>query len=93
MEHIFGPKVGSLKGKAMRTGQTRVRVNLLPIPAVTMDRYERVALAGDVMKVNRIPFLVTMSRAIKFETVELLTNQKMWTLLTAIKNVQNLYMH
>jgi len=58
-----------------------------------MDRYERVALAGDVMKVNRIPFLVTMSRAIKFETVELLTNQKMWTLLTAIKNVQNLYMH
>jgi len=42
------------------------------------------------MKINKIPFLVTISRAIKFGTVKLLANQKMVTVLKALLNVYQL---
>jgi len=92
-EDTFGPDVGTLKGKTVRTSQGRVRINLLPIPALIMDRYRHVTLAADIMKVNGVTFLVSISRAIKFGTVELLANQKMTTVLVAIKNINNLYKH
>ncbi len=43
------------------------------------------------MKVNKMPFLVTMSRAIKFGTVGWLKNAKSPTMMTAIKEVRNIY--
>jgi len=92
-EDTFGPDVGTLKGKTVRTSQGRVRINLLPIPALIMDRYRHVTLAADIMKVNGVAFLVSISQAIKFGTVELLANQKMTTVLVAIKNINNLYRH
>ena len=43
------------------------------------------------MKVNRMPFLVTISRAIKFGTVAWLKNGKTDTILTRIKDVHSIY--
>jgi len=63
-EHIFGPKLGSLKGKTTRTGQLQVRVRLLLIPAVTMERCRQLTLAADILKVNGVAFLASISRAI-----------------------------
>jgi len=90
-QDIFGADVGSLKRKTVRMAQGRVRVALLPFPAVIMDRHKSVTIEADIMKVNGIPFLVSISRAIKFGTVELLANQKMVTVMIAIKNINNLY--
>jgi hypothetical protein len=56
-----------------------------------MAQYRRVILCIDVMKVNKMPFLVTMSRAIKFGTVAWLKNAKANTILMNIKVVRNLY--
>jgi hypothetical protein len=44
------------------------------------------------MKVNKMPFLVTIGRAIKFGTVAWLKNAEMKTILAAITTVRNVYM-
>jgi hypothetical protein len=69
-EDIFGPELGSIKGKTVREASDQVRAGgLVPIPATIMAHYRKVILCADVMKVNKMPFLVTISRALKFGTV------------------------
>jgi hypothetical protein len=92
-EHIFGPDIGSLKGKTVRQASDQVRSGgLVPIPATIMEHYRKVILCIDVMEVNKMPFLVTISRAIKFGSVAWLKNAKMKTILAAITTVRNVYM-
>jgi hypothetical protein len=56
-----------------------------------MAQYRRVILCVDVMKVNKMPFLVTMSRGIKFGTVAWLKNAKANTIMKNITEVHNVY--
>jgi hypothetical protein len=91
-EQIFGPDTGSLKGKTIRKSSDQVRSgNLVPIPATIMAHYRNVVLCVDVMKVNKMPFLVTISRAITFGTVAWLKNAKADTILKQIKEIRNIY--
>jgi hypothetical protein len=92
-EDIFGPDHGSLKGKTVRTESPQVTASrLVPIPAIIMEHYRRIVLCIDVMKVNKMPFLVTMTRAIKFGTVAWLKNAKTDTILARITDVRNIYL-
>jgi hypothetical protein len=43
------------------------------------------------MKVNKMPFLVTISRAIKFGTIAWLTNKKTYIMLKKITDLHNIY--
>jgi hypothetical protein len=90
-EYIFGPDLGSLKGKTVRKSQTPVRPGLVSFPLEIMGRYKRLTLCVDVMFVNKIPFLVTISRKLKFGTAEMILNRTAKTIMTAIKNVQVIY--
>ena len=77
---------GPSKAKQQRAASDQVRSGgMVPIPATIMDHYRKVVLHVDVMKVNKIPFLVTISRAIKFGTVEFLKNAKIETIMDNIK--------
>lgn len=58
-DEIYGPALGALKGKTVRRPPPSVSSNLLPISLPAL--YQMVTLAGDVMHVNNIPFLVTKS--------------------------------
>ena len=60
---------------------------LVPIPATIMAHYPRIVLCIDVMKVNKMLFLVTISQAIKFGTVAWLKNAKTTTILANITEV------
>ena len=86
-EDILGPEVGSLKGKTVRIGAKSVQVDLEQVPVTIMERYRRVTLGADIMFVNKIPFFVTISRAIKFGTLELLKNRKIPTIMEAARHV------
>jgi hypothetical protein len=82
-----------LKGKTVRKASDQVRAGgLVPIPAAIMEHYRRLVLCVDVMKDNKMPFLVTMSRAIKFGTVAWLRNAKSDTILANIMEVRNVYL-
>jgi hypothetical protein len=84
-EHIFGPDLGSLKGKTVQASDQVRSGGLVPIPVTIMNHYRKVVLCIDVMKVNKIPFLV------KFGTVAWLKNAKITTIMSAITDDQNIY--
>ena len=56
-----------------------------------MTKYQHVILAVDVMFVNKIPFFITTSHDIKFNTVEILGCQTNKVFITSIKQVLNIY--
>ena len=64
-----------------------VSVDITPI----LKFYGEVALCVDLMYVNKIPLLVTLSRNVKFRTVEAVMDRKEATLLKSIANVATLY--
>jgi hypothetical protein len=50
-----------------------------------------VTLLLDIMFVNSLPFMVSVSRKIKFTTVEYLPGRKQPQLIMSIKKIVNLY--
>jgi hypothetical protein len=64
----------------------------MDIPASIMSHYRDIALVGDIIFVNTIPFFVMISRHMKFGTAEMINNQKSPAILVAIKQVKAIYM-
>jgi hypothetical protein len=88
---IFGPNLGSLKGKTTRTNSEHVQSKHINIPINIMGRYRHITIARDIMFVNKITFFMTISRQIKFGTAEMIKSQIAVTLLKAIKQVNSAY--
>lgn len=61
------------------------------LPPQVMSQYCNVTPAVDVMHVNGIPMLVTISRNVQFMTVEALPNQNIPMLVKGIKSVASVY--
>ena len=94
-EDIFGPELGLLKGKTVRRNPLKVDTNMTytPLPPSVHERYQEVTLSADIMYVNKIPFFVTVSRKIKFGTIEALDRQTESRLFKAIQHVARIYHH
>ena len=71
-DKIFGPDVAAIKGKTVRAKSPVVRRDIIAIPPVVRDHHIGVELVGDIMFVNSIPFLVTLSKKITFGTSQFL---------------------
>ena len=90
-EFIWGPDLGSLKGKTVRGQSPAVRTETHTIPVQIMQQYMNVTLSADIMKVTGIPFLVTMSRHVKFGSAGKLDNMENATILKHFKVVFGVY--
>jgi hypothetical protein len=83
-EDIFGPNHGSLKGKTIRQPEEQIPISI-------MKEYRDVTLCLNIMFVNEMPYLVTISRNIQFGTVESIKSRHNTMLLAALKDVKHLY--
>ena len=90
-ETIFGPNLGSIKGKTTRRKPNTVKLTEIDIPYDIKELYSDVELSGDIMFINKIPFFISISHKIKFGTAEALKNRKSETILKAIKHIHSIY--
>ena len=92
-EDIYGPNLGALKGKTVARPNPHVKTGIDPVPPEIIHLHNSVTLAIDIMFVNRVPFFITISRNLKFGTVEALSNRKAVTITEKLKSVVKLYQH
>jgi hypothetical protein len=90
-ETIWGPDLGCLKGKTVWQQPKTVQTQSYTIPASIMQQYKDVILSADVMKVNGIPFLTTISRHIKFGSAGKLDSMENKTIVQHFKVVIGTY--
>ena len=88
---VYGPNLGSLKGKTVRRTIPHVPSGIDPIPDELIKRHPRVTIAVDIFFINHIPFLLSLSRGLKFMTVESLPNRQINTIKDKIKGICTLY--
>jgi hypothetical protein len=67
---LFGPDLATIRGKTVRCKPTRVVTDYVDIPRTIVDVNKQVTLADDVMFVNSVLFLVSVSRTINLITIE-----------------------
>ena len=63
---IFGPDAGSLKGKTVRITPSRVVQNYSAVPESIRHLHRQVNIAVDIIYVNSLSFLVTLSWRLKY---------------------------
>jgi hypothetical protein len=90
-DKIFGPNLGSLKGKTVRRPNDHVLTGIDPVPIEIMEIYREVTIAIDITFVNKVPFFVTIACGIKFGTIEALANRQIPTVRDCLKKVIRLY--
>ena len=67
---LFGPDVGSLKGKTTQRAPPIVDLAMSVNLTTILKHYGEITLCVDLMYVNKVPLLVTLSWNIKFGTME-----------------------
>ena len=90
-EQIWGHNIAALKGKTTRTKPVPVAADYIQVPQEILDLHRQVYLTADIFYVNKIPFLLTISRKLCFTTVTHLADKKLETVLASYKEVHNLY--
>jgi len=86
-KNIFGQDIGALKGKTTQKKPKSVSLKRLNVSPDLLLQYREVTIALDIMIVNKVPYLMSTSRQIRFVTAEMIKNLKRETLMTALKQI------
>ena len=92
-EDMFGPNLGSLKGKTTWRKVKHVRSPVDPVPKWILTEHHNVTLAVDIMFINKQAFSITFSRTIHSRTIHALSNRQVDTITTTLKVVLQVYHH
>ena len=87
VEDNWGKDVGALKGIVFHKISTQVKIDLVELPKWSIKLYNKVFLGVDVVLINKIPFMVSVLRNIKFNTVHNMKNIKKATLIGGINAI------
>ena len=79
-DDTWGENLGCLDGKTPQLKNPHIRVKLVTIPMKILQRCRNATLVGDIMYVNKIRFINTVSHHIQFMTVEHIANTYFKTL-------------
>ena len=73
-DDIFSPNLSSLKGKTVAHPNPDVKAGVDPVLPDILKVHHPIIIAINIMFVNKILFLITMSHNLHFETVKALPN-------------------
>ena len=90
-EDIISRNLGSLKGKTVHQPNPHVLTHSKGVPNNILRVHQKVTLAIDIIFINKFAFFMTVSRNIKFGTVEALSDQKVTTIAQKLKTIISLY--
>ena len=68
-EDVYGPNLGSVKGKTPAKAVKHVVGSTDPVPPDILARHGQISIATDIMYVNKVKFLVSYSRSLRFGIV------------------------
>ena len=76
-EDTYGPSIPHLKVKRVRRKIKHVDpIKITSVPKTILDKYKEVAIFCDLIQINLIGFLNTISRHIVFATGSMIKNRK-----------------
>ena len=90
---IFGPDITSLKGKSVSSKPASVVTDYVDIPREILESRKELELLTDIMFINKLPFLVSIIRKLKFTTIEYLSSKNEISLVTSINKIVSYYSH
>jgi hypothetical protein len=88
---MLGRSIYGIQGKTVRHQPNTVITELMPVPTKISDYYTNVALSVDVMHVNKVPFLVSISEHIHHGTISALDSMKIPILEEEVKRIIRLF--
>lgn len=90
-EDLFGPNLGSLKGKTVRRPPLPIEQMVTAVPPDILSKYNRVVIAVDIIYVNEVPLLLSISHHLKFGTVAHMKSRSVKQIAVAIRQTRDLY--
>ena len=85
-EKIHGPAINVLKGKTTRTKPIPVPDDRIEVPPELKLKHQGVNLCADIMFIQGVIFLITISREIKFVTVTCIPSRSLKQLCEGFDN-------
>ena len=91
-EKIFGPDLGTIKGKTTRRKPLPLVTDNITIPPQLYENRDSLELCIDIMFINKMPFLTSISRALYYRTALFLktrTNKDLYSVLNEVLRMYN----
>ena len=90
-EKIFGPDIGTMKGKTTRRNPTPVKKDEVQIPKELIEKNQDITLCIDLLFVNGMPMLTSIDRAVRFRALIPIESRKKEELFTGLDVILRQY--
>ena len=84
---IFGSDITLLKGKSVRRDPASVVMDYVDIHREILELCKELEVSTDIMFINKLPFLVSISRRLKFTRIEYISSKNNIALVTSINKI------
>ena len=90
-EKIYGPDIGILKGKTIRKNPVPLVTSRIEIPPEIYEERSSWELCVDVMFVNKMPFITSITKKLFYRTAEFLMSRSKEDLYKGLDKILGLY--
>ena len=92
-EKIYGPDIGTLKGKTTGKSPLLMETDIIELPPEITEDRSSWELCMDVMFVNGMPFLTSITRKLFYRTAQFIKSREAKHLYAALDDVVYIYNH